>query len=105
VPHQDADATPGDLPMNGTWDSTSDVSGSNVSGSSVWSDASGGDRNSRRALILQMAKARMRNNKESPTKSMGSPDRHEPFMIEEEGASIAGRSETNPEIDIAGDLD
>lgn len=35
-----------------------------VSGSSVWTDASSvTDRSSRRALILQMAKARMRQNK------------------------------------------
>jgi len=94
-----------DLHGNGTWDSESDVSGSNVSGSSVWSDSSGADRSSRRALILQMAKARMRNNKESPSKSMASEQRFHPGMIEEEVASIAGRSEPHTEIDMAGDLD
>lgn len=71
-----------------------------MSGSSVWSDNSAGDRSSRRALILQMAKARMRNNKDSPTKSLTPPDRLQPAMIEEEGASVGGT-----EIDIASDLD
>jgi len=52
-----------------------------------------------------MAKARMRNNKDSPNKSMSSPDRLHPSMIEEEGASIGGQSEPNTEIDMAGDLD
>jgi hypothetical protein len=52
-----------------------------------------------------MAKARMRNNKDSPSKSMNSPDYLHTSMIEEEGASMGGRSEPNTEIDIAGDLD
>jgi hypothetical protein len=42
----------------------SEIASSIVSGSSVWTDASSvTDRSSRRALILQMAKARMRQNK------------------------------------------
>lgn len=94
-----------------TWESESDVLGSNVSGSSIWSNDSGttGDRTSRRALILQMAKARMRNNKESPTKgsssvagSMG--PRVNASTIDEEG-SIGGHTETHTDIDFAGDLD
>ena len=49
-----------------TWDENgADINGSAVSGSSVLSESSGA---SRRALILQMAKARMKNNKESPVK-------------------------------------
>lgn len=42
--------------------SDSDVT-SLVSGSSVWTDNTNPDRSSRRALILQMAKARMKSNK------------------------------------------
>jgi hypothetical protein len=42
----------------------SEVASSIISGSSVWTDTSSvTDRSSRRALILQMAKARMRQNK------------------------------------------
>lgn len=78
----------------GTWDSGSDVSGSNATGSSLWSD-NGADRSSRRALILQMAKARMRNNKESPTKSVK--------MIDEEAGSTGGHTDAN--LDFAADLD
>merc|ERR1712113_447939 len=48
----------------GTWDSGSEVT-SVVSVSSVWTDTSNPtDRSSRRALILQMAKARMKSNKD-----------------------------------------
>merc|ERR1712183_6434 len=55
----------------GAWEeSGSDITGSAVSGSSVWTENSTpGDRSSRRALILQMAKARMKNNKELPVMS------------------------------------
>ena len=56
---------------NVAWEeSGSDITGSALSGSSVWTDSSApGDRTSRRALILQMAKARMKNNKELPSVS------------------------------------
>lgn len=49
-----------------TWESnTSDALNSSVGGSSVWTDSSNpADRSSRRALILQMAKARMKSNKD-----------------------------------------
>lgn len=44
-----------------------DIVGSAISGSSVVSDNSGtSERNSRRALILQMAKNRMKTHRESP---------------------------------------
>lgn len=93
----------------GTWDTGSDISGSNVSSSSVWSTDSGttGDRSSRRALILQMAKARMRNNKESPTKAGSSvlAATGKPTILEEETASINGFTETNTDIDFTNDLD
>jgi hypothetical protein len=53
----------GGFESGGTWESTSEMT-SVVSGSSVWTDSeTNPDRNSRRALILQMAKARMRSNK------------------------------------------
>jgi hypothetical protein len=58
----------GDDESAATWESGSEMTGSMISGSSVWSEGTGGDRSSRRALILQMAKARMKSNKESPEK-------------------------------------
>jgi hypothetical protein len=52
------------LESGATWESGSDMT-SNVSGSSIWTDSSSAnpDRSSRRALILQMAKARMKSQK------------------------------------------
>jgi hypothetical protein len=83
-----------------TWDSGSEVT-SVVSGSSVWTDNSNNpDRSSRRALILQMAKARMKGNKEPedaiPEESYDDDD-------EEKKNDVLPDSAT--EIDIAGDLD
>jgi hypothetical protein len=96
-----AHSPPRDDASAGTWESGSEFSGSNVSAPSVWSDNSGttGDRSSRRALILQMAKARMRNNKDSPPKTQASE------AIEEEASSIGGNTEGNTDIDFSGDLD
>lgn len=58
----------GDDGSASTWESNneSEAMTSVVSGSSVWTDSSPNqaDRSSRRALILQMAKARMKSNKE-----------------------------------------
>lgn len=67
-----------------------------VSGSSVWTDMSQ-DRTSRRALILQMAKARMKSNKLSATleDEMTTP-------IEEEEPN---EESVNASIDLAVDLD
>jgi hypothetical protein len=76
------------------------TSTSMVSGSSVWTDMSQ-DRSSRRALILQMAKARMKSNKMSATTEdkMATP-------IEEEEPNEETKSESvNPSIDLAVDLD
>lgn len=52
-----------------TWES-----GSDFTGSSVWTDGSAPDRSSRRALILQMAKARMKTNKKTEEKKMDELD-------------------------------
>jgi hypothetical protein len=54
-----------------TWES-----GSDFTGSSVWTDGSfaNPDRSSRRALILQMAKARMKSNKKTEEKKMDELD-------------------------------
>lgn len=53
-----------------------------VSGSSVWTDTSGAqDRGSRRALILQMAKARMKSNKLTPREGQA-PIAEEPSIAE-----------------------
>jgi hypothetical protein len=57
----------GDDGSASTWGSAnSEALHSVISGSSVWTDTSSNpaDRSSRRALILQMAKARMKSNKE-----------------------------------------
>jgi len=86
-----------------TWDENgTDISGSAISGSSVWSENSGpSDRSSRRALILQMAKARMKNNRESPVKASST-------IIQEDGADnsvfTAGNA-TIYDLDLTGDLD
>lgn len=89
----------------GTWDdSGSDVTGSGVSGSSVWTDTSGpGDRSSRRALILQMAKARMKTTKESPSVAANRSKLGTSIM--EEDTTIMTEGNTLGDIDFAGDLD
>lgn len=89
----------------GTWDdSGSEVTGSAVSSSSIWTDTSGpADRSSRRALILQMAKARMKtNNKESPVASKSKLD----TSITEEGdITVMTEGNTVADFDLTGDLD
>lgn len=86
-----------------TWEeSGSEVTGSAVSGSSAWTEDNSGpaDRTSRRALILQMARARMKNNKESPSKQKNSSP------IEEEDGGITVATDGNTaEFDLTGDLD
>lgn len=111
----------------GTWESGTEISGSVVSGSSVWTDQSNPtDRSSRRALILQMAKARMKTNKDGQSPSAGSgmqgvegqpieeedPTKlsHDGDMEQHEKATVDSTTilsgEANPaDIDIAGDLD
>lgn len=75
-----------------------DVAGSAVSGSSANSAT-----NSRRALILQMAKARMKNNKESPVTNSA------PVMAEDEADETvfteANGTVATHEFDLTGDLD
>jgi hypothetical protein len=90
----------------GTWDdSGSDVTGSAVSGSSVWTDTSGpGDRSSRRALILQMAKARMKTNKESPSAS-AMKSKLSTSITEEADITVMTEGNTVADIDFTGDLD
>lgn len=87
------------------WDeNNTDVVGSAISGSSVVSDNSGtSDRNSRRALILQMAKARMKNHRESPVKSPSSAIQEEEpddTVFTEANATLATH-----DFDLTGDLD
>lgn len=115
----------------GTWESGSEIT-SVVSGvSSVWTDSSNNpDRSSRRALILQMAKARMKSNKgvggasdevamrggagvasSSPAAGGFSPrdsnDCDEDFDGEEEKKleNLSESQSATDIIDIAGDLD
>lgn len=76
-----------------TWESSSEVT-SVVSGtSSAWTDGSANaDRSSRRALILQMAKARMKKNNSNSTKAV-------------EGQAGNGEDEEEKKLDSAGEED
>jgi hypothetical protein len=95
---------PKDDESEATWESGSELTASVISGSSAWTDSSNQDRSSRRALILQMAKARMKTNKD-PT-SPGPTIEEENMSQEEEDVSRQGLvTETNPDIDFAEDLD
>lgn len=100
-----------DAESQATWDSGSEIT-SVISGSSVWTDGSNaGDRSSRRALILQMAKARMKSNKSSPAahsapiaeeSSMTSTAMsRDPDQFDQEEA----RSDVKTDIDFSEDLD
>ena len=81
-----------------------DVAGSAISGSSIVSDNSAAsDRNSRRALILQMAKARMKNNRESPARNPApiiTEDEADETVFTEANGTIATH-----DFDLTGDLD
>jgi hypothetical protein len=82
-----------DSESGATWESGSEMT-SVVSGSSVWTDnVSNPDRSSRRALILQMAKARMRSHKSvtSPQSISEEPDEK--------------KLEQGDDIDLTADLD
>lgn len=80
---------------NSEWESGSEMT-SVISGSSVWTDTSNpNDRSSRRALILQMAKARMKQHK--------STDSVQPIREEELEVSTRGGDTTN--IDLTQELD
>jgi len=87
-----------------TWDENgTDITGSAISESSVCSENSGpSDRSSRRALILQMAKARMKNNRESPTKTSAiiEDDESDDTILTEGNATLATH-----DFDLTGDLD
>jgi hypothetical protein len=79
-----------------------------VSGSSVWTDASQGDRTSRRALILQMAKARMKSNKLSATpedKLATSIVEEDPNETRSTGTKSMETKSVNVSLDLAVDLD
>ena len=82
-----------------------------VSGSSVWTDASGADRSSRRALILQMAKARMKSNKSgAPSEgNVAVPIAEEPSVASGEHYADEESRGTAPtkvsDMDLAGELD
>jgi hypothetical protein len=88
-----------------TWDSGSEVT-SVVSGSSVWTDNSNNpDRSSRRALILQMAKARMKGNKVPG--DMGEDAIPEESYDEENDEEKKNDvlPDNSSDIDMGGDLD
>lgn len=76
-------------------ETASDNYASEVSGSSAWTDSSIGDRSSRRALILQMAKARMKSHKSHQA----------PIQEEASVGEATSRSEPKTDIDFTGELD
>jgi len=92
-----------------TWDSGSEVT-SVVSGSSVWTDHTNPDRSHRRALILQMAKARMKSNKpvdvDTPIVGAILEEVYETNEEEKKVDIVADDSQdTATEFDMAEDLD
>mmetsp|Transcript_24225 Transcript_24225/g.55577 ORF Transcript_24225/g.55577 Transcript_24225/m.55577 type:complete len:524 (-) Transcript_24225:163-1734(-) len=110
-PAQPDMASPKSEVSGGTWESGSEVSESVVSAtSSAWTETSGApERSSRRALILQMAKARMKSNKSSGGSTVGDTPRSEimgTYSITEEEKKLDGPIDDQAtEIDMAGDLD
>jgi hypothetical protein len=100
-----------------TWESgNSEALTSVISGSSVWTDSSSNpaDRSSRRALILQMAKARMKSNKERdpPEKTIAEEKSGEQSVDDadmshdEHSMRQQGSAELGPaELDFAVELD
>ena len=94
----------------GSHDSTSEIA-SVISGSSVWTDNSTGDRSSRRALILQMAKARMKTHK--PSIGGAHAEDKTSCPIAEEQSLVSGEDQQwdglgrggGTEIDFTGELD
>lgn len=100
-PNENPDPTESEASADPWEESGSEVTGSAVSGSSAWTDNSApADRTSRRALILQMARARMKNNKESPSKQKLGP-----AIEEEDGAKTVATDGNTAEFDFTGDLD
>jgi hypothetical protein len=109
-------------PQSGsTWESSSEVT-SVVSGtSSAWTEGSANDRSTRRALILQMAKARMKKNNPGKAVSSGTgqetttereeekklDEPEEDLKLETDGSipRINSLNETGTDIDISQDLD
>jgi len=91
IPHTDSES-------GATWETGSDNMSSVVSGSSVWTDQSNNpDRSSRRALILQMAKARMKSNKP--------PEDGQHGYEEEKKLESHRDTDSTTNIDLTEDLD
>ncbi|KAL7562316.1 hypothetical protein ACA910_014531 [Epithemia clementina (nom. ined.)] len=111
------DATSPQSEVSGaTWESGSEVTSVVSATSSAWTENSTApERSSRRALILQMAKARMKNNKSGGTSVAGGETASEfgnqeilgTYSITEEEKKLDGPLEDDQatDIDIAGDLD
>lgn len=97
--HEDEKKT---VSPSSTWESGSEMT-SVISGSSVWTDSSNtADRSSRRALILQMAKARM---KQHRSYSSASVSGSKATTIVEEAQPVRTVSNTNTDFDVAEELD
>lgn len=102
--------TVGDDGSTSTWgeSANSDALHSNVSGSSVWTDNSSNpaDRSSRRALILQMAKARMKSNKDrDPAEHTIKEEKSGSMDDASYEASQLSAEMTATDLDFAADLD
>jgi hypothetical protein len=97
-----------DSESGATWESGSEFT-SVVSGSSVWTDNSHNpDRSSRRALILQMAKARMKGNKTGGSIAGESAIAEEAYEDVEEEKKLDYHRDQDPStdnIDFTEDLD
>lgn len=80
---------PEDERSNGNeWSESGSEMTSVISGSSVWTDtSSANDRSSRRALILQMAKARMKQNKSHVEDKTDAPIVEESFEDKNAGSN------------------
>ena len=69
-----------------------------ISGSSVWTDTSNAnDRSSRRALILQMAKARMKQNK-NPSHT---EDKTSVAIVEESSVQSSNRDTSRTDVNVS----
>ena len=89
-----------------TFETGSDMA-SAISGSSAWNESpsSNPDRGSRRALILQMAKARMRSNKSSTLSPSSTASPIPEDSIEEMRDEKKFDAQRDTDIDLTGDLD
>jgi hypothetical protein len=90
---------PADEPSVGNdWSESGSEMTSVISGSSVWTDTSNAnERSSRRALILQMAKARMKQNKNSSH----TEDKTNVAIVEESSVQSSNRDTSRTDVNVS----